>query len=306
MSSWPPEPSISHSARRHPLVHDIARGFQQACGSLRPGPTILAVSGGRDSLALLVAAAVLRDHADCDLLPRVVHVHHHLRRAADDEAAHVMKIARALDIPGEVIDIEVVGGTPAEARRLRYDALQASALRARSAWVATGHHAEDQLETVLAALGRGAGPTGLAGMPRMRSLGSGVTLIRPLLHCSRSDAADLCTAAGVDWCDDPGNADPHTQRGRLRRDVTPVLESMFPGVAKRVAAMTETQSLAAIAFEGLIASTFGSDEQVRWSRESLRGLPAAVIATGLRRSALASTSLTSDTLSHSALASSHS
>ncbi|MAT81678.1 MAG: tRNA lysidine(34) synthetase TilS [Phycisphaerae bacterium] len=285
-------------ARRHQVVHEIELGFRRACHGQEPGPVVLAVSGGRDSLALLIASAVLRDHDDFAILPRVVHVHHHLRPEADDEADHVLKVAAMLDIPAEVRNLELSDGTPDEARRLRYEALVAGAVDCRSGLVATGHHAEDQLETILAALGRGAGPGGLAGMPRSRGLSDGVSLIRPLLGICRNDAADLCRAADIRWCDDPGNANPDTQRGRLRRDVLPVLEEMWPGVASRVAATADLQAIAATAMDGLVGSVFGPMDRMEWVRQDLRDLPTPVIASGLRRAILSKEVVAVDDLSH--------
>ncbi|MEE2906195.1 MAG: tRNA lysidine(34) synthetase TilS [Planctomycetota bacterium] len=293
--------AIPLEARRHPLVHEIERGFRWACGGEAPGPVVLAVSGGRDSMALLIASAVLREHDTFAILPRVVHVHHHLRPEADDEAEHVLAVAAVLDVPAEVRHLKSPAHTPGDARRLRYEALQQAAMACRSNLVATGHHAEDQLETILAALGRGAGPSGLAGMPRRRTLEDDVSLVRPMLSVSRMDAEALCRAAGTRWCDDPGNVDINTQRGRLRRDVLPVLEAMWPGVASRAAAGADLQSVAATALEGLVTSVFGTSDRQTWSRLELSGLPIAVIASGLRRAVLACGPLGSDGVSHSAL-----
>ena len=284
--------------RRHQLIHEIKQGFRRACQGEEPGPVILGVSGGRDSMALLIASAVLRDHDDFAILPRVVHVNHHLRPEADEEASHVLQVAAELEVPAEVRDLKLKEKTPEEARRYRYEALSAAANECRSCLVATGHHAEDQLETILAALGRGAGPTGLAGMPRTRALVDGVSLIRPMLGVSRQDAAELCQAAGIKWCDDPGNQDPASQRGRLRRDVLPVLEEMWPGVASRVAATADLQAVAATAMEGLVGSVFGSGDLREWSRSELSGLPVAVIASGLRRALLSTGCVRADDLSH--------
>ncbi|MBG85123.1 MAG: tRNA lysidine(34) synthetase TilS [Phycisphaerae bacterium] len=295
------EHPIPLTARRHPLIHEIRRGFRIACGGEDPGHLVLAVSGGRDSLALLIAAVVLREQDDCAILPRVVHVHHHLREEADAEADHVVEIAKRLDVPSEIRHVEVPTGTAAEARRVRYEALVAAACDCRSPLVATGHHAEDQLETIIAALGRGAGPSGLAGMPPRRLLQRDVSLIRPMLGVSRNDAGDLCTAADVDWCDDPGNVDVGTQRGRLRQEILPVLESMWPGVAGRVASMAEAQSVAATALEGLVSSVFGPPEQMCWDRKQISGLPMAVMMTGLRRAILATGRIGSDTVSRQSL-----
>lgn len=289
------------AARRHQLIHEIRRGLRMTCGGEDPGHLVLAVSGGRDSLALLIAAVVLREQDDCAILPRVVHVHHHLRPEADSEANHVVEIATRLDVPSEVRHVEVPDATPAQARRVRYEALVKAACDCRSSLVATGHHAEDQLETIIAALGRGAGPAGLAGMSPRRHLDRDVYLIRPMLSVSRDDAGALCTAAGVDWCDDPGNTDVATQRGRLRRDVLPVLESMWPGVATRVASMAEAQSVAATALEGLVSSVFGPPDRTRWDRARLSTLPMAVVMTGLRRAILATGRAGSDSISRQSL-----
>jgi len=272
-----------------------------ACGGEDPGHLVLGVSGGRDSLALLIAAVVLREQDDCAILPRVVHVHHHLRAEADSEAEHVVAIAEKFDVPSEVRHVEVPGGTAAEARRVRYEALVDAASDCRSSLVATGHHAEDQLETIIAALGRGAGPSGLAGMPPRRHLDRDVHLIRPMLGVSRDDAGSLCKAADVDWCDDPGNNDVGTQRGRLRQEILPVLESMWPGVAGRVASMAEAQSVAATALEGLVSSVFGPPDQICWDRKLLSGLPMAVVMTGLRRAILATGRIGADTVSRQSL-----
>ncbi|MDG2094962.1 MAG: tRNA lysidine(34) synthetase TilS [Phycisphaerales bacterium] len=289
------------AARRHSLIHEIRRGLRMSCGGEDPGHLVLAVSGGRDSLALLIAAVVLREQDECAILPRVVHVHHHLRPEADSEADHVVAVAKQLDVPSEVRHVDVPTATAAEARRVRYEALVQAACDCRSPLVATGHHAEDQLETIIAALGRGAGPSGLAGMQPRRHLDREVYLIRPMLGVSRDDAGSLCEAADVDWCDDPGNSDVETQRGRLRRDILPVLESMWPGVARRVASMAEAQSVAATALEGLVSSVFGPPQQICWERKALSHLPMAVIMTGLRRAILATGKTGSDSVSRQSL-----
>ena len=289
------------AARRHPVVHDIRRAFRTICGGEDPGHLVLAVSGGRDSLALLIAAVIIRDHSDCELLPRVVHVHHHLRPEADSESEYVERIAARFDVPSEIRHVEVPGGSPAGARDARYKALVQAALECRAPMVATGHHAEDQLETIIAALGRGAGPSGLAGMASRRHLDRDIHLIRPMLGISRSEATTLCKAAGISWCDDPGNEDIATQRGRLRQEVLPVLESMWPGVATRVASMAEAQSVAATALEGLVTSVFGHADKRSWDRKMLAGLPTAVIVTGLRRAILDTGTVGSDTISRQSI-----
>jgi tRNA(Ile)-lysidine synthase len=119
----------------------------------------------------------------------------------------------------------------AEARRVRYEAL-AKGLR-RNEWLLTAHHEDDQLETLLLQLMRGAGVAGLAAMPRDTALGSG-RLVRPLLHESRAELERFVRARGWTWVEDDSNVDERFDRNFLRRRVVPVLRERWPA-ASRVA-----------------------------------------------------------------------
>jgi tRNA(Ile)-lysidine synthase len=292
--------ATSHSpildARRHELVPELARRLAGRCGVTEGARLVVAVSGGPDSTALLLGAAALRERRDgsgrAALDPVAAHVNHHLREGADGDEAFVADLCRELDVPLLVRHVHPgrePGSTAANARRRRYDALADAAAEAGAAHVAVAHHAQDQLETILMALGRGCGIDALAGMPWRRPLARGVHLVRPLLQVSRSSCASLCAAAGVHWRNDPTNADPATVRGMLRRHVIDVLESLWPSAALGASLAADDVTAAREALDRLLDETFGDPTNARWERARLRALPVPVIAAGLRRAAAAIT-----------------
>ncbi len=176
-------------------------------------PLGLAVSGGPDSLALLLLAY--------EALPgriAVASVNHGLRPEAAGEVALVERIAGARGIPFTPLAVTLApGNVQAEARAARYAALARWAGEAGLGAVATAHHADDQAETLLMRLNRGSGLAGLAGV-RARSLidGSEVTLLRPLLGWRKAELAQIVAAAGIIPAEDPSNADAAFDRARLR------------------------------------------------------------------------------------------
>jgi tRNA(Ile)-lysidine synthase len=207
---------------------DIDRGVLVAC------------SGGADSVALTLALA-------SSGVPVVVgHVVHDLR--ADTEALsdrdHVRSIATRLGLRFVESAIRVRGvrgNIEANARRARYAALAGLAADAGLGFIATGHHADDVLETLLMRLMRGAGPRGLAGPAPSRKLAgpqaSDVWLIRPMLRVARADAERICKlgdgGAGFGWVHDRTNDDSALLRNALRTRVVPILRELSPGVAIR-------------------------------------------------------------------------
>ena len=190
----------------------------------------LAVSGGPDSLALLLLAA--------EALPGRIEaatVDHGLRAASKEEAALVARECARLGVPHAVLAVVVPpGNVQSEARAARYAALAGWMGERGLAALATAHHADDQAETLLMRLSRGSGVAGLAGV-RARGLvpGTRLPLLRPLLGWRRSELAEVVAAAGIDAAQDPSNADDRFDRARLRKalaeadwlDVTAVAES---------------------------------------------------------------------------------
>lgn len=280
------------AARRHPLVATLARNLRQRCGVSAATQMVVGVSGGADSTALLLGCAILRERRHRGA-PGVgltaVHVHHHLRESADDDAKFVQALCERLGVDLKVRHVEpgrLKGNVSASARRLRYEALHEVAVESGAGFVAVAHHGEDQLETMLIALCRGTAAAGLAGMPWSRALGDEVKLIRPLLDVRKDECESLCHAAGIEWCEDPSNRNVNRVRARLRRDVLPVLEELWPDAATRVtnAAEAVRESLAALARS--VTATFGEASNRSWDRRRLASLRPSLIAAGLRAAAL--------------------
>lgn len=178
-----------------------------------PGEIGVAVSGGSDSVALLhlMAAAGGRVHA--------VTVNHDLRDEAADEARFVAGLCAAIGVPHDVLVWDhgvLAGNLPDAARRARYGLMAEWAVRQDIARVVLGHTADDQAETVLMGLARGAGLDGLCGM-RASWVQGGVQFERPLLAVTRADLRGFLTRSGVGWVDDPTNDDAQYQRVRARK-----------------------------------------------------------------------------------------
>jgi len=170
----------------------------------------IAVSGGPDSMALLLLAKFA-------LPGRVTAatVDHGLRPEAADEAAMVAGLCATMDIPHAVLPVVIAGrsSVQAAARDARYAVLARWARAQGLAGLMTAHHADDQAETLLMRLARGAGLSGLRGISERRDL-DGVALLRPLLTWRKAEL--LAIAASLDTVDDPSNADPHYDRTHAR------------------------------------------------------------------------------------------
>lgn len=179
-------------------------------GLVPEGRLGLAVSGGPDSMALLhLASAAVPGRIEAAT------VDHSLRPAAWAEAALVARACATLGIPHLTLTVSVASGASlqAAARLARYEALAGWCRDRDLPSLATAHHADDQAETLLMRLARGAGLSGLAGIRERRDLG-GVRLVRPLLGWRRAELATV--VAGMETVDDPSNADPRYDRTRVR------------------------------------------------------------------------------------------
>jgi tRNA(Ile)-lysidine synthase len=213
-----------------PLADAVAAWLRHAGND---GPLAVAYSGGADSTALLVEVA--RQSGSWSTPVFAFHVHHGLQAAADDFVAHAHAFCRALAPLAEVrfvarrvaVALPAGASVEAQAREARYDALVAMALEHRVAAVALAQHADDQVETMLIALGRGAGVAGLAGMGASFDRG-GVRFVRPLLGVPGAPIRTWLVDSGIPFADDPSNADERFTRNRLRRRVLPALEQALP------------------------------------------------------------------------------
>jgi tRNA(Ile)-lysidine synthase len=192
----------------------------------------VALSGGVDSVALLAA---LCEQRPAGAALRAVHVNHGLHSNAARWSAHCRALCERLRVPLTTLRVKVERrrgeSLEAEARKARYAAL-AKELQSDEALL-TAHHEDDQLETVLLQLLRGAGVAGLAGMPERMPFASGV-LLRPLLGTTRVELETWLTARGIGWIEDDTNADERLDRNYLRRQVLPLVRARWPSAATTV------------------------------------------------------------------------
>lgn len=179
-----------------------------------PQPLVLGCSGGADSLALLALCAHI------DVPTHVVYVDHGMRADTDNDIAIVRNAAHACGQTFEVVAVGIDQGPNLEARMrdARYTALRASAARINARGIAVAHTADDQAETVLLNVLRGAATSGLAGMAAVRD-----DIYRPLLAVRRCDTEAVCDEMGWDPVRDITNVDETFLRNRIRRTVLPLL-----------------------------------------------------------------------------------
>lgn len=251
-------------------------------------PLLLACSGGLDSTVLLHAlAGTGRWRLSC------AHVHHGLSPNAETWAQHCAAEAASLGLPFALHRVEVALDSPdgieCAAREARYRVLDAQALSQGAAALLTAHHADDQAETLLHNLVRGAGLMGLAGMPAWRPSAPGrPAQLRPMLALSRSVLEAAARARGLSWVEDESNADTRYARNYLRAEVMPVLSSRWPRTAETLAGAARRLAEAQGLLDGLadgdasaLAATTAWGQA--WSIDGLRALEPARQRNLLRR-----------------------
>ena len=205
------------------------RQFVRDHDLIAPGTRVLAaVSGGSDSVALAHLLRELERHGELELAG-VVHFNHQLRAAADDDERFVAEVARTLGVPL----LASRGDVAAQARRerrsvedagrtARYEWFEQARVESGAAVVALGHTRDDQAETFLLRLLRGAGPRGLAGMHPRRG-----AIVRPLLACRRHELRDWLRERALTFVEDDTNRDVSIPRNRVRAELVPLLEQRF-------------------------------------------------------------------------------
>ncbi|MBI2872478.1 MAG: tRNA lysidine(34) synthetase TilS [Chloroflexi bacterium] len=235
-----------------PLIRDAVRKALEAHGLChRPQPLVAAVSGGQDSVALLLALAELRQ--PLGIAVHVAHLDHGLRpREAEKEAQFVGELASSLGMPFTVghEDVPALAGSRRlsledAGRRLRYAFLTRTAHDLGGDTVALGHTLDDQVETVLLHLVRGAGMRGLRAMQPMAPWrdpqhGLEVRLFRPLLEVSRDRTRAACREAGVAPREDPSNLSLRFSRNRIRHEIVPKLRELNPAVLQAMARLARS------------------------------------------------------------------
>jgi len=210
-------------------LSEIARAQLRSAG-VTSGTLLVAVSGGGDSMALLELCALAAPLLDLVLC--AVYVDHGMRVEAAVESTVVAASAARLGICFESISVDPAGTDENSLRHARLGALRSLAKEHGCRWIALGHTADDQIETIVLRFLRGAGLGGLAGMRPRRG-----PFVRPLLGADRSDLRAFLRRRGLVWIEDASNGWRRYARARLRRDVLPAIEHAFgTGALRHLAA----------------------------------------------------------------------
>lgn len=229
-----------------PFNAKILQVIGKSLTSFPKQPLIIAYSGGVDSQALLHAVAQLSQNNNIANPIQVCHVHHGLSANADQWARFATEQCQQLKLPLTVVKVDVVrdgNSLEANARDARYQALaelasQAGIAHQAEAVVLTGHHLDDQAETLLLALKRGAGVKGLSAMAKQTRL-KDLLLLRPMLAVSREDIETYANACNLEWVDDDSNTDVGFDRNFIRHQIMPTLVKRWPGMATTMARSAE-------------------------------------------------------------------
>ena len=198
---------------------------------------LVGLSGGLDSIVLLHGLQLLQQQGELPFTPRAIHINHGLHPNAAQWAQYCEAICQGWNVPFSTSELDLltrlsatgdkaITGIEKTARDGRYTVFAAHLAPGEALLLA--HHRDDQMETMLLRLLRGAGPKGLAGIPRTRALGEGF-LWRPLLEVDRAALLAYAKAHSLRWIDDESNADQQFDRNYLRHAVLPLLETRWPG-----------------------------------------------------------------------------
>jgi tRNA(Ile)-lysidine synthase len=246
-----PEASIADAFLASLAAALPAHGFWES-------PSVVGVSGGGDSVALLLSLLEIAPAGHAAPLI-VAHAEHDLRQSAADDSRFVAALAGRLGLRFATRRLSVRDdsngeGVEARARRLRYEFLADVAQQAGARHVVVAHTADDQAETILHRALRGTGVSGLAGMPSARELCDGIALLRPLLGMSREQVRGYLRGTGEAWCEDETNDDTRYARNFLRHEILARAEAgPYPAATESLVRLGEQAARVA----GALASAAG-------------------------------------------------
>lgn len=235
-------------------------------------PIVTLLSGGRDSVCLLDLSAHLLGREEVTAL----HVNYGLRDDSDEDEAHCARLCERLGLRLEIERPrrpEGPGNLQAWARDARYAAAAHLALPSGSL-IATGHTADDQVETILYRLASSPSRRALLGMKRLDG-----SLVRPLLGCTREETTTYCEERGLEWRDDPSNAEGGYARNRVRNQLVPALEEIHPAASRNVLRTAELLRDEAEVLEALVDAELGGangSDRGTIELQRLAELPAAL------------------------------
>lgn len=253
-------------------------------------PVVVGVSGGADSVALLLALQNLS--LEFRLTLTVAHFDHRIRASSADDAEWVRQLAAQWKLPyeiGRAEDTEASADSrEATARQRRYQFLTNVVQQRQAAWLAVAHTRDDQVETVLHHIARGTGLRGLMGIPAIRRLTDASRIMRPLLDVSREDVLTFLAERGQEFRQDETNAQTVYTRNRIRHEVLPYLrKTLNPQIDEALLRLALQTRLAEEALESAAhqilkeAVTDQSPQTVRLKLAALSAVPQAVLTTAL-------------------------
>jgi tRNA(Ile)-lysidine synthase len=259
---------------------------------LSPGDRIVvAVSGGPDSVCLLSVLHALAE--ELDLILHIAHLDHLFRgKESADEALFVAALAKKMGIPATIEKIDVPAfcheqglSSQEGARIARYEFLNTVAKSIKASRIATGHTADDQAETLIMRLLRGAGVSGLSAIPPIRG-----AVVRPLIEITRAEVLEYLKEAGLEFKTDPSNIKPVYTRNRIRMDILPVLKQFNPRIVETLAAeaalLREENEAVEIYLESISSGVINTNKnEIALIRGRFNALPRAFRRRLLRKAA---------------------
>ena len=257
----------------------------------------VALSGGGDSVALLRAMLHIKQQVGGAGEISALHVNHQLRGSESEaDASWCQQTCQKLSVPVTVLIGKVArraaidgDGIEAAARAERYELLTQAAERLGARYLATAHTSDDQAETVLLRVLRGAGLRGVSGIPRTRSLTPSLTLMRPLLDCSREQVDGYLDELGQSFCSDSSNFEVKFTRNRARNELLPLLRQHYnPEVDEALRRFAVQAADAQLLIENLADGLLSrcklthTDGQISLAIDVIRGEPSILISEALR------------------------
>ena len=249
-------------AIRHTLAQPLSVGHRVVVG----------LSGGLDSVVLL--HALVRLSPEMAFVVSAVHVHHGLSPNADAWAAFCTAICEDLGVPCHVVRVQLPDATGKGVERVARESRYAAFESAPGDILCLGHHQNDRAETFLLNLCRGAGATGLAGLPKARLLGA-KHLLRPLIDLPRAALQAWATTQQLRWIEDESNSDCRYRRNYVRHQVLPTMTAAFPGVVRVLSRTADQMQEQAALLDRLAVVDAGGcrDASGHLSVQSLQRLP---------------------------------
>jgi tRNA(Ile)-lysidine synthase len=287
---------LDQQLHRAPYSPRLAGGFPPTAKSPaltlipRHARLLIAVSGGADSIALLRLLVAINRSDFWRWTLIVAHIDHGLRGPASRaDARFVAALARKLHLPCVSKRLKLKPASSEDAaRQARLQALAEMCRKRKCAGVVMAHHADDQAETILMRIFRGCGIDGLAGIAPQSRI-AGMTIFRPLLEFRRAALRDYLRQIGQSWREDQTNATDQFLRNRLRRQVMPLLESLWPRAVEalgRLAVLAaESQELVNVGVRQYMDETpaWRHGRIIQFPRDPLRDIPPAVASEMLRQ-----------------------